>query len=309
MAQSFRQKIIRENRIYIIPSGRGILFLLLDFVLILTAATYNNNLIFILAFFIFSVFVVSMIQTHYNLKGVRLNFLSAEDAFEGDQQSLLFEIEQKRPRRKVALEIRSTSKIWKSLPHMHAQLNSRELRRPVRISLFATHRGVHQLPTFVLETFYPIGLFRAWKVFRPKDEIIVYPKPMGLRTLQPSSHEYGEEDLGLRTSPEGDFGELKNYKPGESYHQIAWKHFARTGNLYSKVHWGEEHKHYEIPWDPREGNVETYLSQMSLWIKTASEDGATFAMHLPDRSIASGAGVDHARICWRALAHYKQGAA
>lgn len=302
---NLRSRLGRPNRIYIMPTGRGALFLGVIVIMVLTAATYNNNLIFMLAFFLFSLFVVSMIQTHYNLKGVRLHFLSTEDGFAGDRINLLFHLEQKRARFKNLLHVRSRSKRWPTLSEGCESLNARDVRKPIRVTVQAPERGIHALPDFVLETFYPVGLFRAWKVFRPEGEIVVYPHPAGLRQLSLANDAQGEEELGLRNSPEGDFGELKNYLPGESYHQIAWKHYARTGSLYSKVHWGEEHRHFHIPWDPREQTLENYLSQMSAWVKHAVDENATFTMELPRHQIASGSGPDHARICWRALAALK----
>lgn len=305
LARKLHSRMVRLNHIYIMPSGRGMLFLGAIIVLVLTAATYNNNLIFVLAFFLAALFVVSMLQTHFNLKSVRLQFLSADEAFEGEKITLLFQVYQRRLGNKRALSIRSLSKQWSTLEPGLEELTPREPVRPVRMTVKAWRRGIYPLPDIALESYFPLGLFRAWKVFRPQGELVVYPKPAGQRALEPRSFAFGEQDLGLRTSPEGDFGELKNYQPGESYHQIAWKHYARTGDLYSKVHWGEEHKFYQIPWDPRGTKTEIYLCQMSLWVQQALEENATFEMELPRQNIESGSGLDQARVCWRALAAIK----
>jgi uncharacterized protein (DUF58 family) len=307
--QQVRRTMVRENRIYIMPSGRGVVYLLSIVVLILSAATYNNNLIFILAFFLASLFCVCMLQTHFNIKSVRLDFLSVDDAFEEGKLTLLFRLYQKRAGNKRALKLRSLSKVWTTIDGSRDNLTPREPSKPVRLSIKAWRRGLHPVPEVVLETYYPLGLFRAWKVFRPQGEMIVYPKPDGQRSLEPANFAFGEEELGLRTSPEGDFGELKPYQTGESYHQIAWKHFARTGHLYSKVHWGEEHKFYHIPWDPRGPVSESYLRQMSEWVRLAVEENATFEMDLPLQTIPAGSGTDQGKLCWRALAAFQKGAA
>jgi uncharacterized protein (DUF58 family) len=308
LKQNLQHRMIRENRIYILPSGRGILFFMAIVVMVLTAATYNNNLIFILTFFSVGVFVISMLQTHFNLKGVRLQFLNADEAFEGEKITLLFQLYQKRFGNKRSLWIRSRSRVWSTVEAGHDELSPREPTKPVRVTVRAWRRGVYRLPEIVLETYYPMGLFRAWKIFRPQGELIVYPTPFGQRPLEPENYAVGQEELGLRTSPEGDFGELKNYQEGESYHQIAWKHFARTGYLYTKVHWGEDHKFYRIPWDPRGSGLETYLRQMSKWIQQALDDNATFEVELPQQKIEPGAGLDQAKLCWRALASVKEAA-
>lgn len=306
--EQLRDRLTRENRVYIMPSGRGLTFIGLIVILIFAGATYNNNLVFLLAFFLFSLLVVSMVQTHYNLKGVRLHFLSAEDGFAREPVSLLFHLEQRRARVKRAIHIRPLSRHWVQAGEACVSMTPQEARKAVRLRVVLNERGIHPLPHFVIETFFPLGLFRAWKVFRPKGGVVIYPQPQGVRTLPTSRFEAGEHDLGLRNSPEGDFGELKNYQTGESYHQVAWKHYARTGSLYTKVHWGEEHSHFQLPWEPHGAAFESYLQQMSAWIKAAVEGNATFSMDLPRRQIPAGSGIEHARLCWRALAELKEAA-
>ncbi len=296
-------KWIRENRIYIMPTGNGSLYLAGIVVLILTASTYNNNLIFILAFFLFAVFFVSMLQTHYNLKGVRLQYISAEESFSGDAIGINVYVEKKRARTKKGLSVRSSSKTFVTRKPARVELRASDQLTPARFEVTAWKRGLHKVPTLIIETQYPLGLFRAWKVFRPKAELIVYPQPNSDSHIQPRSYDRGEQEQGIHLSPEGDFGELKPYLPGESYHQIAWKHYARTGALYSKTHWGAEDRHYVIPWSaPNPGQLEKYLESMSAWVKKAQDENASFEMDTPLASIQPGRGIDHARVCWRALA-------
>lgn len=296
---------MRENRIYIMPTGNGALYLAGIVVLILTASTYNNNLIFILAFFLFAVFFVSMLQTHYNLKGVRLQYIGAEEGFQGDHIGINYYLMQKRARSKKALQVRTRSKTFVTLKNAREDLQPQDTMKAVRIEVRAWRRGVHETPAVILETQYPLGLFRSWKVYRPKGEVIIYPAPQPGPTLQPRGYDQGEQDQGLRTSPDGDFGELKNYLPGESYHQIAWKHYARTGELYTKTHWGAEDRHYVIPWAPSKKDIEQYLEFMSAWVKQACDENATFELETPVLSIQPGRGSEHARMCWRALALVK----
>lgn len=302
LASRIRRRMVREDRIYIMPSGMGMLFLCGIMVLVLTAATYNNNLIFILGFFMASLFFVTMLQTHFNLQSVRLRFLSADDAFEGERITLLFQLDLKRKGTRYSLRIRSGSRRWQTLEPGRGKLTPLEPSRPARLTLLAHKRGVHRLPEIIVETYYPLGLFRAWKIFRPDGELVVYPKPDGRRELEARHFSFGDEELGIRTSPEGDFGELKSYREGESYHQIAWKHYARTRHLYSKVHWGDEHKFYQIPWDPRGQDLEAYLRQMSRWVQQAVDENAGFEMSLPAQTVAAGSGREQAKICWRLLA-------
>jgi uncharacterized protein (DUF58 family) len=299
-----RHRRTTQSRIYIIPSGRGLVFLGTDIILVLAAATYNNNLIFILAFFLAGVFFIAMVQTQFNLQGVQLRYLSAEEGFAGEGLNLLFQMTQKHPRVRRALMIRSLSRKWKTLSGTREDLNGEETLRPVRATMLAWRRGVHELPEIALESYYPLGLFRTWVVIHPEGQLIVYPKPKGDRHLEPlNSISGGQEEMGLGASPDGDFGELKPYKVGESYHQIAWKHYARTNQLLSKVHWGDVYKHYHLSLRAEDAKKESELSQLSAWIQQAAVEHATFAMDLPQESIQTGTGMDHAHLCWRALAY------
>ena len=260
MPRSWRPQFYRENRIYIVPTGRGVLFLGLLIVMIFVAAAYNNNLIFLLTCFLASLFVVSMLQTHATLNGLSLRCIGAEDAFEGDSLRLLFEIKQRRARLRGTVKVVSRSRQFFSTSRTVFTLRAEERSKAVRTEISAWRRGIHALPEFFLETEYPLGLFHAWMIFRPQAQVIVYPRAEGARELDLDDGLRGELDSGLRHTPDGDFGELKAYREGESYHQIAWKHYARTQKLLSKVHWGSDRRHYRIPWSPYPGeDLESYL--------------------------------------------------
>jgi uncharacterized protein (DUF58 family) len=185
-------------------------------------------------------------------------------------------------------------------------LSPHEPSRPGRIEIRPLRRGLFPVPDLILETYYPLGLFRAWKVFRVKGEFTVYPAPIETEPLSTSPLTSGQEELGLRTSPEGDFGELRTYRPGESYHQVAWKHFARTRELYTKVHWGEDHRHYIIPPVQAGKDLERQLSVRAQWVQNALDENATFEMIDEEDPIESGQGLDQARKCWRKLASVRR---
>ncbi len=303
-----RRQRLKQSRIFILPSARGMVFLAAIVVLILAAATYSNNLIFILGFFLFGVFFISMVQTQFNLQGVVTKFVSAEEGFAGDGLTLLFQMSQKSPRVHRALRLRSLSRKWKTLAVGREDLEADESQRPMRITMLAWRRGVHPIPELAFESYYPLGLFRAWTVLRPEGTLTVYPRPKGIRILEPLNCEYGgEQAVGFGASPDGDFGELKPYKVGESYHQIAWKHYARSGQLLSKVHWGDVHKRYHMELTTNSVKKESELSQVSAWVQQALNENATFSMDLPEEAIGSGGGTEHAQLCWRTLAQVKIG--
>jgi len=297
--------IQRENRIYILPTKGGALLLAMVLVLVLTGATYNNNLIFLHAFVVFAVFLVSMLQTHANLKDVGLDFIGADDGFEEEWIDLKFRVSHPNPdrrARKSDLVVKLRGKRFSMGQLQPVTLEAGEEAVHAHVPVRSWHRGVYKLPQVILETSYPIGLFRAWKVYSPSGEFYVYPRPVGERALAPVTYGQGDHDPGLRSAPDGDFGELKNHLPGESYHQIAWKTFAKSGQLYTKVMWGADDKHYVLPWLANSADEEVHLRQMSQWMVQASNENASFEAHIPGFTILPGRGAEHLRTALRALA-------
>ena len=300
MFERVRRRLVREDRLYIMPTARGALFLGVVVVMILTAATYNNNLVFILAFFLFALFVVSMLQTHDNLRGVRVEFSGATGTFAGEVTALNFHLSHRRRRGASDLRVRVRNKALRVVDSPRADLIPGEVGTAALARVSAPRRGVFGLGDVILQTEYPHGMFRAWTVARPAGEIIVYPPPRGSELLAPGIYRAGEaETAGQSHSPDGDFGELTAYRAGESYHRIAWKHFARTGALYQKVHWGAARPHFVIPW---RAASEIELEQVSRWIDLARAGGASFELTTPDVMLGPGMGDDLAHACWRELA-------
>src|SRR5690606_41023269 len=46
-----------------------------------------------------------------------------------------------------------------------------------RVSFVPERRGLHELPTLSVETRFPLGLFRAWSIWRPASRALVCPRP------------------------------------------------------------------------------------------------------------------------------------
>ena len=75
----FQRRRPRKPKIYIVPSKNGFLFLGVNIVVLISAGTYSNNLVFMLAFLMFAIFITSMVHTHNNLRGVRVEIVDIRD--------------------------------------------------------------------------------------------------------------------------------------------------------------------------------------------------------------------------------------
>lgn len=303
--------INKEGKIYILPTGHGLVFLLGIFVMIMTGATYSNNLIYLLAFVLFSIVMVSMVQTHNNLKKVEVRLIHIEEGFAGETARLDLRLGHglKVFRQKIRVGL-AKNEIFTSagseLDFLPPQGAAR-LQLPFKTS----RRGVFSLPNLVLETNYPIGLFRAWKTVRLDAEVFVYPALKGHRHL-PLGRGYKEsgetQKLSQGVSQEMDFKEHRPYREGESFRHIDWKIAARRGILLTKTFEGERDQILRFVYNSSQTGQEREdkLSQLAVWIHEAFKKGSSFELILPEKRLEAGADFYHYKASLRELARFEE---
>ncbi|MDH3751500.1 MAG: hypothetical protein OEU40_12965 [Gammaproteobacteria bacterium] len=81
---------LRPGRVYILPTGVGLVFALMTFAMLLGSMNYNNNLSFVLTFVLAGLGFVAMHQCQRNLVGLELSFAGVEPVFAG--QSAQFRV-------------------------------------------------------------------------------------------------------------------------------------------------------------------------------------------------------------------------
>ena len=69
---------LRPGRVYILPTGVGLVFGLMVFAMLLGSMNYNNNLSFVLTFLLGGIGFVAMHQCQRNLVGLELHFAGVE---------------------------------------------------------------------------------------------------------------------------------------------------------------------------------------------------------------------------------------
>ena len=63
---------MKKEKTYIIPNWYGVIFGFSILAAILLAATYSNNLVYVVAFFMLGLFLLGMVQANSNLKSLYL---------------------------------------------------------------------------------------------------------------------------------------------------------------------------------------------------------------------------------------------
>ena len=102
---------------------------------------------------------------------------------------------------------------------------------------------------------------------------------------------------------EEDFAGLKRFVVGDSPRNVAWKAYARSGQLLSKRFAGADTSSQWFDFTAVEASdVEERLSILTRWIIDADRAGEDYGLKLPGLSLEPSHGETHRRRCLEALA-------
>ncbi len=294
---------LTQRNVYILPTKAGLLFAGTVFVLLLASINYQLNLGYVLTFLLAGSGVVSMHITHATLRGLTLHLRPVAPTFVGD--AVLLDVVLTSPgtaRFGVGLKVASasfTTLSWIDVPALG--------QAGAQLSFVATTRGRVEVPTLSAETRFPLGLFRAWTVWRPAAELLVYPRPEFPAAALPLARAVPGGAAQARTADGGEVEGVRAYRRGDPPKLIAWKKAAKAieagGDLVSRDTSAAVHQALWLEWQQC-GSLapEERLSRLTAWTLAAHRANAEFGLRLPGRELALASGDAHRRHCLEALA-------
>lgn len=292
---------LSSRRIYILPTGVGMVFAIMTFAMLLGSMNYNNNLSFVLTFFLASLGFVSMHHCQRNLVGLEVGFAGVEPVFAG--QSAEFRI--------------AVTNHSKSHRH-HIQLYVDDIvsdiddlgpgeSRIFHLEIPTSRRGHIGLERFGIRTLFPFELLRAWAWLHMDLSGLVYPRLAdNVPEPPPSRIARGHRQHDARG--EEDFAGLRRFNDGDSPRHVAWKAYARSGELLSKQFAGSDTSSQWLEFaqvDAR--NVEERLSILARWIVDADRLQRDYGLRMPGEEFAPAHGDQHRHRCLQALALFDDG--
>lgn len=285
---------LNHRRIFILPTHRGLNFVILTALLLLIAFVYNNNLVYLLAFLLASIFFITILHSYKSLAGLVLQKGRSKAIFAGEAAG--FEIHIANPvdveRYNLQIKLEQTESLT-----MEPQSKS-----SITLYSLTQKRGWHTAGTVTLSSTYPLGLFRVWSPIRFNLKALVYPKPSPHELPFPESH-LVQSQQGFSQKGADDFYGLKAYLPGDSTKHIHWKAFAKGQGLFSKQYSGDSSAEIWLEYDNTPGhNVEERLSQLCRWVIDAERAGVQYGFCLPGLKLSPDNGLSHYRKCLEALA-------
>lgn len=298
-SQPLPQRIGRR-RVYIMPTPAGYAFAAMVFALWLGSMNYSNSMGFALAFLLTGIGLVGMHLTHANLLGVELRACNAKPVHAGDTARLRLEFVHTGNRERCAIatgwprSIRGNGSADDLPANASRQLEAR---------LDTRQRGHHPLPPISLSTRFPLGLFRAWTWLRPEITLTVYPAPLATTLSQATTH--GPD--GLQSdgrSGRDSFDALRDYRRGDTRHDIHWKRLPKDGIPTVKQFHDTADRRLWLDWDAVAGDTETRLSRLCAQVLHAEARGLSWGLKLPGECLPMDSGSAHRHRCLRVLAGF-----
>ena len=254
-----------------------------------------------LTFVLVGIGFVSMHQCQRNLVGLELTFAGADPVFAG--QAIRFRIAVTNQSKSARYGIRLHATGTSSDIHDLAAGESKVFILPVP----TTKRGRIALDRFGVRTLFPFELFRSWAWLHMDISGLVYPAPADDAPQPPPTmvaHGHRQHDA----RGEEDFAGLRKYHEGDSPHHVAWKAYARSGQLLSKQFAGADTSSQWFDFAAIASNdVEERLSILTRWIVDADRTLEDYGLRIPGAEFKPAHGEIHRRNCLETLALFEGG--
>ncbi len=286
--------ILNLRRIFILPTKRGLGFGLLILVLTLIAFVYNNNLAYMLAFLLASVFFITILHTYKSMAGLTVQEGQTTSVFAGEAAGFVVHIDNPTSNERQHVQIK-----LKTVEHFSLKAHNK-----AHLTLYdVTHkRGWHPAGTVTIFSSYPLGLFRAWSPIRFNAKALVYPKPATQEIPFPETG--ATKNLQGRFKKGGDeFYGLQSYQAGDPIRHIHWKAYAKGLGLFTKQYGGESSAEIWLDYGHAPGqSLEERLSYLCRWVVDAEQAGIIYGFILPGIRLEPAHGAAHYLKCLEALA-------
>jgi uncharacterized protein (DUF58 family) len=264
--------------------------------MLLTAINYQNSMIYMLVFLIAVMCVFTIHFSFDNLHGLTISKLLVEPAFAGDSVLVTFSLSGKATKPYYSVRLS-----WPNESEVSSDVKVNEVVI-VQLALATTCRGILLAPRLLIESVYPFGLIRVWSWLDLDVKGIVYPKSIKGVPIPVSVSDGGGGDVKLYLGSDN-FNGLRNFNRGDSLKHVAWKQFARQGELLTKEFESPKAQNNMFALaDYAHASIETALSHLCFDILNAEARGEFYALNLGKSITEMKRGPEHLRQCLELLA-------
>jgi uncharacterized protein (DUF58 family) len=264
----------------------------LGFFLLMAALGYANNLLYFFVFFLLSVALTAMIITDRNIHRLKITSCHVPPCFANEETSVLLSIQNIKNQTSylvVGKVGNGEVEIQKLGGLQSATLEPRWIPHK---------RGWQPGPRCQIQSTYPFGLLRGWKVYRSEKNVLVYPEKIGQKPLP---------TISMPASLSGEIGlfrELREFQTSDSFRRIDWRASAKHQELLSKSFESDETPCYRFHWEQTNfiSDHELRISQLTKWIDQCERSGYSYALEIGSFSSGLAHGKFHLHKCLQYLA-------
>ena len=297
--------VLGHRRVYIVPSRLGLFFGASLAILLAGSINYALSLGFALTFLLAGMGLAGMVHTARNLARLTLRAGRAEPVFAGEAARFTLLLANAGEFDRPEILVRHLAGGAQCVVDVAASSGAE-----AALAVPAARRGWLPLGRVMLETRFPLGLFRAWSYVEPDCRCLVYPRPDGDSLPPPSP---STQAGGARAHAQGsdDFSGLRAYQPADSPRHVAWKsvarsdtQHARSDGMLTKQFAGDALAEMWLDLEdlPASLGLEARLSRLTGWVLAAERGGAHYGLRLPGIELAPGRGDAQRAACLEALA-------
>lgn len=299
---------LRQRNIYVLPSAAGCVLAVTLLVLLVASINFQLNLGYALTFLIAGSALASLWMGYRNLRGVELYLGTLQPVFQGERATvpILLHLAQGTYLRhglSVAMNRTHGKLAW-----VHTDVPT-DTTQTLELGSVPHQRGWHRVPRVVIESRFPLGVFRLWSYWQPDGHVLVYPAPE--TPMPPIQHSDANEQGNTppRSSGVTEHDGVRSYQRGDALRSVVWKKTATalaSGSGDLVVRNGYTPHTHSLWLDARATGVhdpEAQIARLTAWVLHAHEQQWQWGLHLPSGlRIAPALGDAHLQQCLAALA-------
>ena len=277
------------RNVYVLPSRFGWCWLLVCLLLLLLAFNSGAAAPLLLAGLCLGLFLLALLLTPLNLRGLQLRAGEPAAGFADDL--LTYPLVSRSRRRHGAVGLR---RLADPFPAQPTRVDIAPGEGRLGLVWRPPGRGLQHPGPLVVESWAPLGLFRAWGIWRPPVQQLVYPAPRPgpvRRWCPPRNDREGE----------GDWWDLTAHRPEDGLARVAWGVLARGGGWQRRRFAGEGQGAHWLQPDPALPR-EQALTAVTAAVLQADRAGLAYGLRLDGGDEPPGRGRRHRDRCLAALA-------
>ncbi len=288
---------IEARSIYILPTRFGLLYGAMLLAMLLGANNYGSNPGFLLTFLLAGLGMAALFQTWKNLLNLEIRVTPGEPVFKGLRAGFPTTIHNGHKEPRPGIVLRADGEITTKPVDVPAMGTNR-----TTFHRNARRRGWLPAGRTIVETRFPLGLFRAWAYVKSDVATLVYPAPAEISEGITRGGDNRVEAPPVQTGDD-DFAGHRLYQEGDAAMHVDWKVLARGMGWQVKVFESPRGEEFLVSWDAAESTEqETRLAGMVRAVLEMDSDGKSWGLELPGTRLPVNTGSAHRNLALKALA-------